>query len=79
MMIPLRRHGKPVDGFVVFGQVLGGISTTASSGRAADTAAMKPIARCGYHDYAVVGAPSRWCVRNLSGCNQMPRRVNSDY
>jgi flavin reductase (DIM6/NTAB) family NADH-FMN oxidoreductase RutF len=56
MMIPLHDvDGKPVDGFVVFGQVLGvHIDDRFIKDGLLDTAAMKPIARCGYHDYAVV-------------------------
>jgi flavin reductase (DIM6/NTAB) family NADH-FMN oxidoreductase RutF len=55
-MIPLHDvDGKPVDGFVVFGQVLGvHIDDRFIKDGLLDTAAMKPIARCGYHDYAVV-------------------------
>jgi flavin reductase (DIM6/NTAB) family NADH-FMN oxidoreductase RutF len=56
MMIPLHDlEGKPVDGFVVFGQVIGvHIDDRFIKDGLLDTAAMKPIARCGYHDYAVV-------------------------
>jgi len=47
--------GKPVDGHVVFGQVVGVYidDRFVVDGRL-DTAAMKPIARCGYDEYAVV-------------------------
>jgi len=47
--------GKPVDGHVVFGQVVGVyIDDRFIVGGLLDTAAMKPIARCGYDQYAVV-------------------------
>jgi flavin reductase (DIM6/NTAB) family NADH-FMN oxidoreductase RutF len=49
--------GKPVDGHVVFGQVVGVyIDDRFLAGGRLDTAAMKPIARCGYDEYAVVEA-----------------------
>ena len=47
--------GEPVDGHVVFGQVVGvHIDDRFIVGGLLDTAAMKPIARCGYDQYAVV-------------------------
>jgi flavin reductase (DIM6/NTAB) family NADH-FMN oxidoreductase RutF len=47
--------GRPVDRHVVFGQVVGVfIDDRFIRNGLLDTAAMKPIARCGYHDYAVV-------------------------
>jgi flavin reductase (DIM6/NTAB) family NADH-FMN oxidoreductase RutF len=47
--------GKPVDGHVVFGQVVGvHIDDRFIVDGLLDTAAMKPIARCGYDQYAVV-------------------------
>jgi flavin reductase (DIM6/NTAB) family NADH-FMN oxidoreductase RutF len=47
--------GKPVDGHVVFGQVVGvHIDDRFMVDGLLDTAAMKPIARCGYDQYAVV-------------------------
>jgi len=47
--------GRPLDGHVVIGQVIGVYidDRFISNGRL-DTAAMKPIARCGYDEYAVV-------------------------
>lgn len=46
---------KPVDCHVVFGQVVGvHIDDRYIVGGRLDTAAMKPIARCGYDEYAVV-------------------------
>ncbi len=47
--------GEPVDCHVVFGQVIGvHIDDRFIVGGLLDTAAMKPIARCGYDQYAVV-------------------------
>ena len=47
--------GKPVDCHVVFGQVVGVyIDDRFIVDGLLDTAAMKPIARCGYNQYAVV-------------------------
>jgi flavin reductase (DIM6/NTAB) family NADH-FMN oxidoreductase RutF len=47
--------GKPVDCHVVFGQVIGvHIDDRFIVDGRLDTAAMKPIARCGYDQYAVV-------------------------
>jgi flavin reductase (DIM6/NTAB) family NADH-FMN oxidoreductase RutF len=47
--------GKPVDCHVVFGQVIGvHVDDRFIVDGRLDTAAMKPIARCGYDQYAVV-------------------------
>ncbi|HEY4142778.1 MAG TPA: flavin reductase family protein [Pseudolabrys sp.] len=47
--------GEPVDCHVVFGEVVGvHIDDRFVIGGLLDTAAMKPIARCGYDQYAVV-------------------------
>lgn len=47
--------GQPVDCHVVFGEVVGvHIDDRFIVGGLLDTAAMKPIARCGYDQYAVV-------------------------
>jgi flavin reductase (DIM6/NTAB) family NADH-FMN oxidoreductase RutF len=47
--------GKPADCHVVFGQVVGvHIDDRFVVNGLLDTAAMKPIARCGYNEYAVV-------------------------
>jgi flavin reductase (DIM6/NTAB) family NADH-FMN oxidoreductase RutF len=47
--------GQPVDAHVVFGQVVGvHIDDRFVVNGRLDTAAMKPIARCGYDEYAVV-------------------------
>jgi len=47
--------GKPLDRHVVFGQVVGiHIDDRFIRDGKLDTAAMKPIARCGYNEYAVV-------------------------
>jgi flavin reductase (DIM6/NTAB) family NADH-FMN oxidoreductase RutF len=48
-------EGRPLDKHVVFGQVVGiHIDDRFISNGRLDTAAMKPIARCGYNEYAVV-------------------------
>jgi flavin reductase (DIM6/NTAB) family NADH-FMN oxidoreductase RutF len=48
--------GKPCGQYVVFGQVIGvHIDDRFIKNGRLDTAAMKPIARCGYNEYAVVG------------------------
>ena len=55
-MIQLKdADGREVDGYVVFGRVIGVYidDRFIKDGRL-DTAAMKPIARCGYDEYAVV-------------------------
>ena len=50
-------EGRPVDRYLVLGQVVGvHIDETFIKNGLVDTAAMRPIARCGYHDYAVVDA-----------------------
>lgn len=47
--------GNPADSYVAFGQVIGiYIDDRFIKDGLLDTAAMKPIARCGYRDYAVV-------------------------
>ena len=47
--------GREVDGYVVFGRVIGvHIDDQFIKKGRLDTAAMKPIARCGYDEYAVV-------------------------
>ena len=47
--------GNPIDRHVVFGQVLGvHIDDRFIANGRLDTAAMRPIARCGYDEYAVV-------------------------
>jgi flavin reductase (DIM6/NTAB) family NADH-FMN oxidoreductase RutF len=47
--------GREVDGYVVFGRVIGvHIDDQFIKNGRLDTAAMKPIARCGYDEYAVV-------------------------
>jgi flavin reductase (DIM6/NTAB) family NADH-FMN oxidoreductase RutF len=47
--------GRPLDRHVVFGQVVGiHIDDRFIRNGLLDTAAMKPIARCGYNEYAVV-------------------------
>ncbi|MGO9006060.1 MAG: flavin reductase family protein [Beijerinckiaceae bacterium] len=47
-------HGRPTDSHLVFGQVVGvHIDERFIKNGLVDTAAMRPIARCGYMDYAV--------------------------
>ena len=47
--------GRSIDCYAVFGQVIGvHIEDRFIRDGLLDTAAMKPIARCGYHNYAVV-------------------------
>jgi flavin reductase (DIM6/NTAB) family NADH-FMN oxidoreductase RutF len=47
--------GRPLDRHVVIGHVVGiHIDERFIKNGLLDTAAMKPIARCGYHDYAVL-------------------------
>jgi flavin reductase (DIM6/NTAB) family NADH-FMN oxidoreductase RutF len=47
--------GREIERFLVIGQVVGiHIDDRFIKNGMLDTAAMKPIARCGYHDYAVV-------------------------
>ena len=47
--------GRPLDQYVVFGQVVGvHLDEKYIKDGRLDTAAMQPIGRCGYHDYAVV-------------------------
>ena len=55
-IVPLRDlDGEALDSHVVFGQVVGvHIDDRFIKDGLLDTAAMKPIARCGYHNYAVV-------------------------
>ncbi len=49
------QHGKPVDTFLVIGQVVGiHINDDFITDGRFDTAAANPLARCGYRDYANV-------------------------
>ena len=53
-------EGRSLDCHVVFGQVIGvHIDDRFIKNGLLDTAAMKPIARCGYHNYAVVESEFR--------------------
>jgi flavin reductase (DIM6/NTAB) family NADH-FMN oxidoreductase RutF len=48
-------NGRPLDQFVTFGQVVGvHIDDRYLKDGRLDTAALQPIGRCGYNDYAVV-------------------------
>ncbi|MFA6267827.1 MAG: flavin reductase family protein [Pseudolabrys sp.] len=55
-IVRMQSHdGRPLDGHVVFGQVVGvHIDDSFVKDGILDTAAMRPIARCGYDQYAVV-------------------------
>jgi flavin reductase (DIM6/NTAB) family NADH-FMN oxidoreductase RutF len=55
-IVPLQTYdGNPIDSHAVFGQVVGvHIDDRFIVDGQLDTAAMKPIARCGYNQYAVV-------------------------
>jgi flavin reductase (DIM6/NTAB) family NADH-FMN oxidoreductase RutF len=55
-IVPLHDFsGTPLDRHVVIGQVMGvHIDERFIKNGLLDTAAMKPIARCGYHDYSVL-------------------------
>jgi flavin reductase (DIM6/NTAB) family NADH-FMN oxidoreductase RutF len=57
-IVPLETHThQPVDGHVVFGEVVGvHIDDRYVVNGVLDTAALQPIARCGYDQYAVVEA-----------------------
>lgn len=49
------QHGKPIDTFLVIGQVVGiHINDDFITDGRFDTAAANPLARCGYRDYASV-------------------------
>ena len=53
-------EGRSIDCHVVFGQVIGvHIDDQFIRNGLLDTAAMKPIARCGYHNYAVIESEFR--------------------
>jgi flavin reductase (DIM6/NTAB) family NADH-FMN oxidoreductase RutF len=57
--------GREIDSHVVFGQVIGvHIDDRYIRDGLLDSAAMKPIARCGYHNYAVV--ESQFAMRRPS-------------
>ena len=48
-------NGRPINSHLVLGQVIGvHINDRFIKNGMVDTAAMQPVARCGYHDYAVV-------------------------
>lgn len=54
-IVPIEIGGQAIDCHVVFGQVVGvHIEDRFIVGGRLDTAAMQPIARCGYDQYAVV-------------------------
>jgi flavin reductase (DIM6/NTAB) family NADH-FMN oxidoreductase RutF len=56
--------GAEVDAHVAFGQVVGvHIDDRFSKGGLLDTAAMRPIARGGYHDYFIATSEARFSLR----------------
>lgn len=56
--------GKPVDRYVVFGQVVGVyIDEQFIRDGLLDTAALRPIARAGYHDYFVSTPETKFSIR----------------
>jgi flavin reductase (DIM6/NTAB) family NADH-FMN oxidoreductase RutF len=61
-------QGEPTGRFVVFGQVVGvHIDESYIKDGMLDTAAMRPIARAGYHDYFVATAETKFSIRRPAG------------
>jgi flavin reductase (DIM6/NTAB) family NADH-FMN oxidoreductase RutF len=61
-------EGVPIDRHVVFGQVVGvHIDERFIREGLLDTAAMRPIARAGYHDYFVSTPETRFSIRRPPG------------
>src|SRR6266496_3717712 len=68
--------GNPIDRHVVFGQVLGvHIDDRFIANGRLDTAAMRPIARCGYDEYAVVDEVFRMVRPSVPEAALAPRRA----
>jgi flavin reductase (DIM6/NTAB) family NADH-FMN oxidoreductase RutF len=66
--------GNPLDRHVVFGQVVGvHIDDRYIANGLLDTAAMKPIARCGYNEYAVVEEVFAMTRPELADVAALPR------
>ncbi len=60
--------GRPTQRFVVFGQAIGiHIDDSFIRDGLVDTAAMRPIARAGYHDYFVSTADNKFSLRRPKG------------
>ena len=60
--------GAAIDRYVVFGQVVGvHIDERFIREGLLDTAAMRPIARAGYHDYFVATPETRFSIRRPAG------------
>ena len=60
--------GAALDRYVVFGQVVGVyIDERYIKDGLVDTAAMRPIARAGYHDYFVATPEARFSIRRPAG------------
>lgn len=65
--------GRPIDRHVVFGQVVGvHIDERYIRNGRLDVAAMRPIARCGYNDYAVVESVFEMIRPTISDGAQTP-------
>jgi flavin reductase (DIM6/NTAB) family NADH-FMN oxidoreductase RutF len=61
-------EGQPTQRYVVFGQVVGvHIEERFIKDGLLDTAAMRPIARAGYHDYFVLTPETRFSLRRPTG------------
>ncbi len=57
-------NGEPTDSYVVFGQVIGiDIDDRFIKDGLLDTAAMRPIARAGYHEYFVSTPETKFAMR----------------
>ena len=66
--------GDSIDRHVVFGQVVGvHIDDRFIAGGRLDTAAMRPVARCGYDEYAVVDAVFRMARPSVPEAALPPR------
>jgi flavin reductase (DIM6/NTAB) family NADH-FMN oxidoreductase RutF len=67
--VPLRDiEGALIDRYVVFGQVVGvHIDERFIRDGLLDTAALRPIARAGYHDYFVATPETRFSIRRPPG------------
>jgi flavin reductase (DIM6/NTAB) family NADH-FMN oxidoreductase RutF len=72
--LPVEKGHEAKRGSVVFGQVVGvHIDDRFIAGGRLDTAAMRPIARCGYDEYAVVDAVFRMARPSVPEAALPPR------
>jgi flavin reductase (DIM6/NTAB) family NADH-FMN oxidoreductase RutF len=70
--------GKPTDAHVVFGQVVGvHIDPRFLKDGRFDTAGAHPLARCGYHDYAVVTESLRDGPARRAGAAAKAQKVDA--